>query len=160
MQFIQIFHKLLDQWWWRFSEGYLNNFSTELSTQIFDCCPRNFLIQEKQNGNVVSTSHWIRPVIRQHTTLTSIIAWNYRDQARPLDVSVNYPLVCLIIHIYFVMCFDLNDVLSFFTFSYLSTKYYRSGTVNSKSFVSMVLLRIKWKFELTVHFKHEMLGKW
>ena len=36
---------------------------------------------------------------------------------------------------------------------------YRSGTVNSKSFVSKVLLRIQWKFELTVHFKHEMLGK-
>ena len=26
---------------------------------------------------------------------------------------------------------------------------YRSGTVNSKSFVGKVLLRIKWKFELT-----------
>ena len=36
---------------------------------------------------------------------------------------------------------------------------YRLGTVNSKSFVGKVLLRIKWKFELTVHFKHEMLGK-
>ena len=36
--------------------------------------------------------------------------------------------------------------------------WYRSGTVNSKSFVTKVLLRIKWKFELTVHFKHEMLG--
>ena len=36
---------------------------------------------------------------------------------------------------------------------------YRSGTVNSKSFVSMVLLRIKWKFELTVHFKHGILGQ-
>ena len=58
----KFFLKLLDQWCWRFSEGYLNNFSTELSSQIFDCCPRNFLIQEKQNGNVVSTSHWIRPV--------------------------------------------------------------------------------------------------
>ena len=39
------FLKLLDQRCW-----------------IFDFCPRNFLIQEKQNGNVVSTSHWIRPV--------------------------------------------------------------------------------------------------
>ena len=29
-------------------------------TQIFDCCPRNFLIQEERIGNVVSTSHWIR----------------------------------------------------------------------------------------------------
>ena len=36
---------------------------------------------------------------------------------------------------------------------------YRSGTVNSKSFVGKILLRIKWKFELTVHFKHEILGK-
>ena len=36
---------------------------------------------------------------------------------------------------------------------------YRSGTVNSKSFVGKVLLRIKWKFELTVYFKHEILGK-
>ena len=44
---------------------YLNNFSTKLSSQIFDCYPRNFLIQEKQNGNVVSTSPWIRPVVRE-----------------------------------------------------------------------------------------------
>ena len=26
------------------------------------CCPRNFLIQEERIGNVVSISHWIRPV--------------------------------------------------------------------------------------------------
>ena len=44
------FLKFLDQRYWRFSEGYLNNFSTELSSQIFDCC----------------TSHWIRPVHRHH----------------------------------------------------------------------------------------------
>ena len=37
------------------SKGYLN-FSTELSSQIFDCCPRKFLIQEERIGNVVSTS--------------------------------------------------------------------------------------------------------
>ena len=37
--------------------------------------------------------------------------------------------------------------------------FYRSGTVNSKSFVGKVLLRIKWKFELTVYFKHGILGK-
>ena len=36
---------------------------------------------------------------------------------------------------------------------------YRLGTVNSKSFVGKVLLQIKWKFELTVYFKHGMLGK-
>ena len=58
------FLKFLDQRCWRFSEGYLNNFSTELSSQIFDCCPRNFLIQEERIGNVVSPSHWIRPVLK------------------------------------------------------------------------------------------------
>ena len=31
----------------------------------------------------------------------------------------------------------------------ISNLLYRSGTVNSKSFVGKVLLRIKWKFELT-----------
>ena len=36
---------------------------------------------------------------------------------------------------------------------------YRLGTVNSKSFVGKVLLRIKWKFKLTVYFKHGILGK-
>ena len=43
--------------------------------------------------------------------------------------------------------------------SHSLARFYRSGTVNSKSFVGKVLLRIKWKFELTVYFKHEMLGK-
>ena len=36
--------------------------------------------------------------------------------------------------------------------------YYRLGTVNSKSFIGKVLLRIKWKFKLTVYFKHGILG--
>ena len=36
---------------------------------------------------------------------------------------------------------------------------YRLGTVNSKSFVGKVLLRIKRNFELTVYFKHGILGK-
>ena len=40
-----------------------------------------------------------------------------------------------------------------------TTHMCRSGTVNSKSSVSKVLLRIKWKFELTVYFKHGILGK-
>ena len=39
------------------------------------------------------------------------------------------------------------------------TDYYRSDTVNSKPFVGKVFLRIKWIFELTVHLKHEMIGK-
>ena len=39
------------------------------------------------------------------------------------------------------------------------SRYYRSGTVNSKSFVGKDLLQIKWNFELTVYFKHEMIGK-
>ena len=36
---------------------------------------------------------------------------------------------------------------------------YRSDTVNSKSFVGKDFLRNKWKYELTVHFKHEIMGK-
>ena len=56
------FLKVLDQWCHKFSEGYLSNFSTELSSQIFYFCHRNFLIQEERIGNVVSTSHWITPV--------------------------------------------------------------------------------------------------
>ena len=31
--------------------------------------------------------------------------------------------------------------------------------VNSKSFIGEDFLRIKWKFEQTVHFRHEMIGK-
>ena len=41
----------------------------------------------------------------------------------------------------------------------VSMRHYRSGTVNSKSFVGKDLLQIKWNFELTMHFKHEMIGK-
>ena len=37
---------------------------------------------------------------------------------------------------------------------------YVLGTVNSKSFVSKFLLRIKVKFELTVYFRHEMVLIW
>ena len=43
--------------------------------------------------------------------------------------------------------------------SFLEKLDYRSGTVNSKSFVGKGLLRIKWKFELRVYFKHGILGK-
>ena len=34
------------------------------------------------------------------------------------------------------------------TFGFFTISKYRSGTVNSKSFIGKVLLRIKWKFEL------------
>ena len=36
---------------------------------------------------------------------------------------------------------------------------YRSRMVNSKSLVHKDSLRSKWKYELTVHFNHEMIGK-
>ena len=36
---------------------------------------------------------------------------------------------------------------------------YRSGMVNSKSFVGKDFLRNKGKYKLTMHFKHEMIGK-
>ena len=54
---------------------------------------------------------------------------------------------------------DISTINFFSGYSRSVLETYRSGTVNSKSFVGKVLLRIKWKFELTVHFKHEMLGK-
>ena len=47
--------------------------------------------------------------------------------------------------------FSLNSVNSVKTFKENSTNlfsWYRSGTINSKSFVGKVLLRIKRKFEL------------
>ena len=62
ISFLNFFLKVLDQQCHKVSKGYLSNFSTELSSQIFDCCPRNFLIQKETIGNVVSTSHWITPV--------------------------------------------------------------------------------------------------
>ena len=62
ISFFTFFLTVLDRRCHKFSKGYSSNFSTELSSQIFDCCPRNFLIQEERIGNVVSTSHWIRPV--------------------------------------------------------------------------------------------------
>ena len=34
-------------------------------------------------------------------------------------------------------------------FRYVNVSRYRSGTVNSKSFVGKVLLQIKWRFQLT-----------
>ena len=38
----------------------------------------------------------------------------------------------------------------------INERHYRSGTVNSKSFIGKDLLRNKWKYEFTVH---EMIGK-
>ena len=73
----KFFLKLLDQWCWRFFEGYLNNFSTQLSSQIFDCCPRNSLIQEERIGNVVSTSHWIWPVHYEIMKLFTDLSQNW-----------------------------------------------------------------------------------
>ena len=41
----------------------------------------------------------------------------------------------------------------------LGVSQYRSGAVNSKSFVSNDFLRNKSKYELTINFKHEMIRK-
>ena len=51
----------------------------------------------------------------------------------------------------FVSLHTLNDGSSIGTkfLLELTIWYYRLGTVNLKSFISKVLLRIKWKFELT-----------
>ena len=58
LSLFKLFLKLLDQWCHKFSKGYMDDFSTNLSPQIFDCCPRNW------SGNVVSTSHWNRSVLK------------------------------------------------------------------------------------------------
>ena len=57
------------------------------------------------------------------------------------------------------------DQLLLFRASFMFARYYRSATVNSKSFISKYFLRSKWifklnVFDLTVHFKHEMIGIW
>ena len=43
--------------------------------------------------------------------------------------------------------------------TFVKLSNYRLGTVNSKSFVGKDFFRNKWKYELTVHFKHEIIGK-
>ena len=48
------------------------------------------------------------------------------------------------------LCLFIHLVLQYKTPAQMYSDSYSSGTVNSKSFVSRVLLRIKWKFELTV----------
>ena len=53
---------------------------------------------------------------------------------------------------WFYICVDLS-------LYYFAKILLQVGNVNSKSFVGKVLLRIKWKFELTVYFKHGILGK-
>ena len=37
--------------------------------------------------------------------------------------------------------------------------FYRSGTVNLQSFIGKDFHRNKWKYELTMNFRHEMIGK-
>ena len=65
LSLFNFFRKVLDEWCHIFSEHYPSNFSTELSSEIFDCFNRNFLIQEGGIGNVVSNSHWIIPVLKK-----------------------------------------------------------------------------------------------
>ena len=76
LSLFKFFLKVLDQQCHKFSEGYPSNFSTELSSQISECCSRKFLIQEERIGNVVSTSHWITPV---SCLLSSTRALNVRS---------------------------------------------------------------------------------
>ena len=54
--------------------------------------------------------------------------------------------------------------MNFIEFSWLGSiviedRCFRSGMVNAKSFVGKDLLQIKWKYILTVHFKHKIIGK-
>ena len=65
LRFFKFILNFLNQQCNKFSKSYSNNFSTDLSSQIFYCCPRNFLIQEERIGNVVSTTNWITPVLSE-----------------------------------------------------------------------------------------------
>ena len=51
-----------------------------------------------------------------------------------LHYQHSYYIICVTVYINYLVVDTVN--------------IYRSGTVNSKSFVGKVLLRIKWKFEL------------
>ena len=65
------------------------------------------------------------------------IVYNHHHRTT-LNPFLNYTkMVMLMVHVN--KSLDVNAVHHF---------SYRSGTVNSKSFVGKVLLRIKWKFEL------------
>ena len=88
ISFFTFFLTVLDRRCYKFSEGYPSNFSTEWSSQIFYCCPRNFVIQEERIGNVVSTSHWIRPVYRSAHELSAYLhrLWHMIRRSRPLSM--------------------------------------------------------------------------
>ena len=79
---------------WRVSKGYPSNFSTELSAQILDCCPRNSEKKEKRIGNVFSTLHWMRPVskvpiLTQHWCPPYWLPWDRSNTAYPVLVWFN-----------------------------------------------------------------------
>ena len=109
----KFFLKFLDQWCWRFCESYLSNFSTKLSSQIFDCCPRNFLIQEERIGNVVSTSHWIRPVVY----VSGGSGEGAGDALYPLNpnvcIFIGFTIFILLWHLSFTAPFQLMVVQRF-----------------------------------------------
>ena len=58
----------------------------------------------------------------------------------------------------FVYNFKLINLTPQMHWSPIKTLY-RSGTVNLESFVGKDFLQNKWKYELTTHFKHEMIRK-
>ena len=67
----------MDQWCWRFSEGYLSNFLHWAVISYFSIVVlETFLIQEKTKmANVVSTSHRMGPVIL-FNTFTDLVNWS------------------------------------------------------------------------------------
>ena len=103
----KFFLKLFNQRCWRFSEGYLNNFSTELSTQIFDCCPRNFLIQEERISNVVSTSHWIRPVETFYSCEDMHFQWGFVYMC---EVAYNSSMMCDMLTFVNILSLNLPEI--------------------------------------------------
>ena len=96
--------------------------------------------------------------------------WNYCSlfiMSRLLDES---KLFIILFKLAQLVKFELNLILILGKLDCVSSRgggrggggergWYRSGTVNSKSFVGRDFLWNKWKYELTMHFKHEMIGK-
>ena len=119
ISFFTFFLTVLDRWCHKFSEGYSSNFSTELSSQIIDCCPRNFLIQEERIGNVVSTSHWIRPVQQNLSPRNSCTRRNIFNYIIVWEVIILWmtPIQTLLCNFYWrVAYWKKTGPCSFFSF--------------------------------------------
>ena len=104
------------------------------------------LINAKISNQVIVNVTFHLSVIKVYTSLINMYATfkTYEPRSWP---SIEASVKVTVIH-----CQYLSSLRA-------PVQCYRSGMVNSKSFIGKVLLQIKWKFELTVNFKHDIIGK-